>query len=265
MGNRLCWFYQAKAHLKQGFFILHVMRNLTEEEKAVFDSYTEKENQRIANKPMRNTRLFFVDDTPPANFIKDYQWLREFVLNSFLMLKPEQRPDGEFLHDVISMFDMFIDELKTDDETPYNPADNVPNTEHTRKIMRDWSVAVREIAALKILLGEYLQNKDFYIQLNANIALFKEGIIDESSTAKKYIEIVKTTHTDNPVTDEVIKMLLQNGVFMVLANSIAADYMKGYLTADETQTKFIETVKNYWKFNTTEKPDSKFQPMNEMI
>lgn len=93
------------------------MRKFTAQEQAAFDAYVKAENQRIEPMPLKNVRRFFVDDTPPTDFIQDYQWLKEMVLDSFLLLKPEQRPDGEFLHDTLSTFDVFIDELKTDIES----------------------------------------------------------------------------------------------------------------------------------------------------
>jgi len=225
------------------------MRNLTESEKKAFIAYVEEENQRIAPLPLKNVRRFFVDDTPPANFIDYYQWLKEMVLDSFLLLKPEQRPDGEFLHDTLSTFDVFIEELKTDAETPTIPAKEAINNEHLKTLMGELTKAQIEVATLRLLLGEYLQNKDFHLKLKVNIKLFKEGIKDESTLGNDFIEMVKTTYTNSPVKDDILKMLLQNGVFMVLTNDIAADYMKGFTTANEAQFKFIETTKQYWRFD----------------
>lgn len=238
------------------------MENLTESEKQAFEAYVEKENQRIAHLPLKNTRRFFVKDTPPANFIEDYQWLKGMVLDSFLLLKPEQRPDGEFLHNILSTFDVFIDELKTDAETPQTPANDLLNLEPVRQIVNELTKANVEAATMKLMLGDYLQNKDFFTKLKIITKLFKEGTIDEGRAATDYIELIKSTHTDSPVKDEFSKMILQNGVFMVLVDSIAADYMKGYITADETQLKFIETIKKHWKFSP-EKSDYEFQPMKE--
>jgi len=245
------------------------MKNLTESEKQVFEAYVEKENQRIASLPLRNTRRFFIDDTPPANFIEDYQWLKQMVLDSFLLLKPEQRPDGEFLHDVLSMFDIFIDELKIDAETPqpekqHPPAYDLQNFEPFKQVVKELSKATIEATTLKLILGDYLQNEKFFTELKVSIKLFKDGIIDENRTATNYIDLIKTKHTNSPVKDEFLKMLLQNGVYLVLVDSIAADFMKGWITADEAQFKFIETIKDHWKFNT-EKTNIEFQPMKEAV
>jgi len=139
------------------------MRNLTVEEKAVFDAYMEKENQRIEPMPLRNVGRFFVDDTTPENFIQDYIWLKEMVLESFLLLKPEQRPDGDFLHDVLCGFDLFIEELKVDAEKP-----------QPESIKNDGCLALGFMPTISVVTANYMK-----------------GWITEKQASKQFIKAVK--------------------------------------------------------------------------
>lgn len=243
------------------------MRTLTESEQKVFDAYVEKENQRIATMPLKNTRRFFVDDTPPANFIEDYQWLKEMVLDSYLLLKPEQRPDGEFLHDIISMFDVFIDELKQDIENckehvngeTVNKEKSVLETyKNEIALLAEKNVELnKEIGGLQACLAVYTHNKDFFNEVDFMAGQFSNGNKSESETQIDFIKAIGEKWSNFNFEKDFERDSNYTPVFNSLMNSIASDYMLGQITEQEAQQRFIDWTRQFWKMSPrTEKNEA---------
>jgi hypothetical protein len=243
------------------------MRNLTESEKQAFEAYVEKENQRIAHLPLKNARRFFVDDTPPKDFNEDLDELKNFALKSFILLDEDYKPDGLSFYDLISKLEYFQLALKEDSEPSAVELDYSGGfyKEKCEQLEEKATMLNREIGGLEYLLENYLKNRLFYEQIKQVVTDYTNGHKTEQETITGFLSSIKEHWNIVPGNNDFFEQLKHNALFMAMANLTAIDYMSGYKTEQETQQRFIEYTRQFWKHSKQEKLNPEFQPMKEAV
>jgi len=196
-GNCPAWFTKAIKHTyRQGFLFLCLMREITTEDKAVFDAYVREQNLKIRALQLPNVRRFFIYDTNPEVFGEKLNEIKTFVYQSFMLLDEDYKPDGEHFWELLSSVDYFLRALKAD---IVSAKENKPEVigEHLaykelyqiQKTQNDENC--REIGRLRFVVRNLAHNEEFFNRVDLVAKFYMRGVINEHQAADQFIKATK--------------------------------------------------------------------------
>lgn len=243
------------------------MENLSKEAKAVLNDLKEKENLKFQALQLPNVRRFFVTELDADSFLESINWVKDFAIKAFLLLNEDYRPDGKKFNNCLDDLKDFRTNLLIDlTETTFEQ-EQIRGFYKEKCIELDEKVTMlnREIGGLEYLLENYLKNRMFYEQIKRDVTDYVNGHKTEQETMTGFLSSIKEHWNKAPGNDDFFEQLKHNALFMAMANMTAIDYMSGYKTEQETQQKFIEYTRQFWKHSKQEKTEHEIQPMKEAV
>ncbi|MBN2634937.1 MAG: hypothetical protein JXR61_01620 [Prolixibacteraceae bacterium] len=235
------------------------MENLINENQKVIEDYRNQENLKIQPLQLRNVRLFLIQNENLTDLQEDLTYLSKFAQKAFMLMDDENRPDGQYLHDIVNNIECFQDELKFDIET-YQKSKGDKTTipeavfpenhnEETERLEKEVSMLNREIGGLEYLLENYLKNRMFYEQMKRIVTDYTNGQKTEQETINGFLSSIKEHWNVCPPENDFFEQLEHNALFMAMANMVAVNYRSGLKTKEETEKEFIEYTQRFWKFS----------------